>query len=307
MRLSGKGCLTLVVCLAAAGCDTGGRMPDAQTQLSALSSELSVRFEVGADKPATVSVLGFRAAAVGFDDRDVLGLVDPLGAAAPDQGCIVRDVDLATRAMVARGGSIDLEELSGIGVGLGRPAETNVIRPFPRVYPDVAGVVAGVVAEAGPQRIAAVPEHISLFGAESELPLAEVAVPALPRLLAINGAAPVPAARVDVSGGLTLTLGNAAGALVELRPFGATVAVTCSVPANASTEALVAIPPALIAHLDRGNASLTGLPAGRTGLPAGRAVSIEVARRLRPREPLLSRGTRVLVEVRSTLAVELRP
>jgi hypothetical protein len=292
MRLSRKGGLTLLVCLAAAACDGGGRAPDAQTQAFATSSELSVRFEVGADKPATVSVLGFRAAALGFDDRDVLGLVDPLGAAAPDQGCIVRDADLETRALVARGGSIDLEELSGVGVGLGRAVETTIVRPFPRVYPDVAGVVTGVVSEAGPQRITVVPEYISLFGADSDLPIAELAVPALPRLLTINGAAPVPAARVDVSGGLTLTLSNAAGALVELRPFGATVAVSCSVPANASAEALIAVPPALLAHLDRGG---------------GSAVSLEVVRRLRPREQLLARGTRVLVEVRSTLPVELRP
>ena len=50
---------------------------------------------------------------------DVLGLVDPLAAAAPDQGCAIRDADLATRALAARGGSVDLEELSGVAVGLG--------------------------------------------------------------------------------------------------------------------------------------------------------------------------------------------
>ena len=70
-------------------------MPDAQTQPAAYSAELSVRFEVSADRPATVSVLGFRAAAAG-PETDVLGLVDPLAAAAPDQGCVLRDVDLAT-------------------------------------------------------------------------------------------------------------------------------------------------------------------------------------------------------------------
>ena len=127
-------CLTPAVCLAL-GCDGGGRMPDAQTQPAAYSAELSVRFEVSPDRPATVSVLGFRAAAAG-PETDVLGLVDPLAAAAPDQGCVLRDVDLANRALATRGSSVDLEELGGVGVGLGAPARrSTVIRTFPRVYP----------------------------------------------------------------------------------------------------------------------------------------------------------------------------
>ena len=100
-------CLTPAVCLAI-GCDGGGRMPDAQTQPAAYSAELSVRFEVSPDRPATVSVLGFRAASAG-PETDVLGLVDPLAAAAPDQGCVLRDVDLSNRALATRGSSVDLE------------------------------------------------------------------------------------------------------------------------------------------------------------------------------------------------------
>ena len=75
-----------------------------------------------------------------------------------------------------------------MGVGLGSSGTPQtVIRTFPRVYPDVAGVVGGVVGEASPQPITALPEHVSLFVADSELPVGELAVPALPRLLAING------------------------------------------------------------------------------------------------------------------------
>ena len=48
MRLSGIRFRALVVCLAALGCDTGGRVPDAQTQHAAYSAELLVRFEVDA-------------------------------------------------------------------------------------------------------------------------------------------------------------------------------------------------------------------------------------------------------------------
>jgi hypothetical protein len=306
MTPSGNRLRALVVCLAQVasvagvasfGCDGGGRVPDAQTQPAAVSAELSVRFEVSPDRSATVSVLGFRAAAAG-PEADVLGLVDPLAAAAPDQGCVLRDVDLANRALLTRGSSVDLEELGGVGVGLGTSGTPQtVIRTFPRVYPDVAGVVGGVVGESTPQAVAALPEHVSLFSADSELPIGELAVPALPKLQAINGSAPAPGLRIDATGGLTLSLASAGGALVELRPFGATVVVSCSVPSNASTDALVTVPRALLAHLRPGDAN-----------PAhGVAVSLEIARRARAREPLGSSGARVSVEVRSTLAVELRP
>jgi len=307
MTLSGKRFRALVVCLAPAlcgvmatsGCDGGAHMPDAQTQPAAYSSELSVRFEVSPDRPATVSVLGFRAAAAG-PEADVLGLVDPLAAAAPDQGCILRDVDLANRALVTRGSSVDLEELGGVGVGLGAAGSPlTVVRTFPRVYPDVAGVVGGVVGEAASQPIASLPDHISLLSADSELPVGEVAVPALPKLLAINGSPPAAGQRVDISGGLTMSLGAAGGALVELRPFGATVVVSCTVPANASTESFVTVPRALLAHLRPVDSS--------ANVASAVPVSIEVARRVRAREPMATSGARVSVEVRSTLAVELRP
>jgi len=305
MLLSGNRFRALVVCLTPAlcvaiACDGGGRMPDAQTQPAAYSAELSVRFEVSPDRSATVSVLGFRAAAAG-PETDVLGLVDPLAAAAPDQGCVLRDVDLANRALLMRGSSVDLEELGGVGVGLGAAgAPLTVIRTFPRVYPDVAGVVGGVVGEAAPQPVAGLPEYVSLFSADAELAVAEIAVPALPKLLAINGSAPAAGLRVDTSGGLTLSLGAAGGSLIELRPFGATVVVSCAVPTNASTESLVTVPRALLAHLRARDANGA---IGSTSTP----VSVELARRVRAREPLVTSGARVSVEVRSTLALELRP
>jgi len=258
------------------------------------SAELSIRFDVADGRPPAVSVLGFRASADGPTAPDVLGLVDPLWTAAPDQGCALHDVDRAASAMGARGETVDLEELSGVGVGFG-PGEP-LVRPFPRLFPDVAGVVGGVVAESAPQPLAALPERLSVYGAESELPVAEVSVPPLPRLLAANGKAPVAGMQIDVADGLTLSLANAAGALIELRPFGATVAVSCAVPPNASTEALVNIPRALLVHLPRARSRGQGVQ-----------VSIEVARRLRAREPLAPSGARVSVEVRSAMAAELRP
>ena len=278
----------------ATACDPGTRPPDAQATVTYSSAELSVRFDVAEGKPPAVSVLGFRAETAGPDAPDVLGLVDPLSAAAPDQGCVLHDGDQATSALGARGGSIDLEELSGVGVGFG-PGEP-LVRPFPRVFPDMAGVVGGVVAEAAPQPLDLMPERVSLYGADAELPVAELAVPALPRLQAANGAAPTAGMRIDASEGLSLSLSGAGGALVELRPFGSTVAVSCAVPANASTESVVTIPRALLVHLPRARAGTWGVP-----------VSIEVARRVRARAPLSPGGARVSIEVRSALASELRP
>jgi hypothetical protein len=292
-------CLTLAVCgaLPAFGCDGGGHVPDANTQPAAYSAELSVRFEVSPDRPSTVSVLSFRAAAAG-PEADVLGLVDPLAAAAPDQGCVLRDVDLANRALATRGGSVDLEELGGVGVGLGGAGSPlTIVRAFPRVYPDVAGVVGGVVGEATPQPITTLPEHISVVSADSELPLGELPVPALPKLLAINGSAPSAGQRVDTNGGLTLSLGAAGGSLIELRPYGATVVVSCAVPTNASTESVITVPRTMLAHLRPADANAA----------TGVAVSVEVARRVQARQPLVAANARVSVEVRSTLAVELRP
>jgi hypothetical protein len=275
------------------GCEGETRAPEAAARVTVPSAELSIRFDVAEGRAPSVSVLGFRASAAGPNAPDVLGLVDPLWAAAPDQGCVLHDVDQAASALGARGESVDLEELSGVGVGFG-PGEP-LVRPFPRVFPDVAGVVGGVVAESSPQALGAMPEHLNVYGAESELPVAELAVPSLPRLVAANGAAPSAGMRIDVNEGLTLSLANAAGALVELRPFGATVAVSCAVPSNA-TEAQVSVPRALLVHLPRARAGGRGV-----------SVSIEIARRVRAREPLTASGARVSVEVRSAIAAELRP
>jgi hypothetical protein len=312
----------LVACAAVAACDGGARAPDAQAQASTTSAELSVRFEVSANKPATVSVLGFRAVAAGpagAEGLDVLGLVDPLAATAPSEGCVLRDVDLAASALGAGGGSVDLQELGGVGVGLGggeAPGAT-LVRTFPRVYPDVGGIVGGVVGEAGPQPLSSLPDHVSLYSPDSELAIGELPVPQLPRLLAVNGSAPAPGARVDVAGGLNLSLASPAGAVVELRPFGATVAVICAVPQNASTEALVTVPPALLSHLLSAGPSEGPAPPAKSATELSSAaltrsagavgMSIEVARRTRLRLPLATSVTRVSVETRSALAVELRP
>jgi hypothetical protein len=299
--------------LVVAACGDSPRAVDAQAVPTAESAEISIRFDVSGGKPTTVQVLAFHATAsttmpgvsAPIDwHPDVLGIVDPLGATAPEQGCALRDIDLAATTLTLHGGSIELREMGGISVGVaGLPGAETLVRPFPRLFPDVATVVGGVVADTGPQLLSAVPEHITLFTAESELPTADLAVPSAPRLVAVGGVAvsatdsttPVHA---DAQNGLSVTVAGGAGGRLELRPFGATIAVACAIPANAPPEAVVTIPRAFLAPLARAMGGAVGSP-----FPA----SLEIARRTHLRQSLGSAETRISVEVRAAATVELRP
>jgi hypothetical protein len=299
----------LPLALSLATCGGPPRAIDAQAAPSAESAEVSIRFDVTPGKQATVQVLAFRATttanlaggAAGPIDwhPDVLGIVDPLAAAAPEQGCALRDIDLAATALMLRGGSIELKEMTGIGVGVGGlPGAETLLRPFPRLYPDVATVVGGVVAETGPQPLSSLPEHVTLFTSESELPITDLAVPASPRLIALNGAAIDPGLRVDAQDGLAVTVSGGAGGRLELRPFGATIAAACAIPSTAPAETVISIPRAFIAQLARSVGAQSGVPL---------AVSLEVARRSHLRQSLGGASARISVEVRSAATVELRP
>jgi hypothetical protein len=320
--------LTLGGVLALGACGEAPRTIDAQAAPSARSAEVSIRFDVSPGRPSTVQVLAFRAtttaAAGGVGgpvdwQPDVLGLVDPLAATSPEQGCALRDIDLATTALMSRGGSIELQELTGIGVGMGVGAGASasasgserieapetLLRPFPQLYPDVATVVGGVVAETGPQAVGALPEHVTLFTAESELPVATVAVPAAPRFVALNGAPvegqpalPAQPLLIDAKDGVSVTVAGGAGGRLELRPFGATIAAACAIPASAPAEAVVTLPRAFVAQLARAMGGPSGAPF---------AASIELARRASLRPSASTAGARVSVEVRSAATVELRP
>jgi hypothetical protein len=262
---------------------------------------------VSAGKPATVEVMAFRATTLtelapsgpSAWRPDVLGIVDPLAADAPDQGCALRDIDLAATTLKLRGGSIELREMTGIGVGVaGLPGAETVVRAFPRLYPDVANVVGGVVAEATPQSLTTLPEHAALFTAESELPAADMTVPTPPHLVGLNGSAPEAGARVDAQNGVAVTVAAGAGGRIELRPYGATIAAACAIPANAAAETVVTIPRSFIAQIARVMGVAPGAPF---------AASLEVARRTHLLQSLGGVETRVSVEVRSATSVELRP
>lgn len=289
-------------------CGGPPRSVDAQAAPTAESAEVSIRFDVSAGKPPTVEVMAFRATTTSTLSgptgpiawkADVLGIVDPLAATAPEQGCALRDIDLAANTLMLRGGSIELREMTGIGVGIaGLPGAETVVRAFPRLYPDVATVVGGVVAEALPQSLAALPERVALFTAESELPAADLPVPTAPRVVGLNGSAPEPGARVDAQNGVAVTISGGAGGRLELRPYGATIAAACAIPPNAAPETVVTIPRTFLAQIARVMGVAPGAPF---------AASLEVARRTHLLQSLSGTDARISVEVRSGSTVELRP
>jgi hypothetical protein len=294
----------LLAAALAVGCDGGARPPDASALPSALTAEVSVRFDVSPQRPATISVLAFRAAIAGIDRADVLGVVDPLAALEPERDCALRDVDAAANALLTRGGSIELQELTGIGVGVA--GGNTLMRPFPRLYPDVAAVVGGVVSEAGPMPLSPLPERLHLLTAASELPIDELIVPPAGRIVSVNGVASVPGTRfetpTETAHGLTITVAGGPGTTVEIRPFGATVAVACALGPAALPETTITVPRALLAHLFRGK-----LPATAAGGAVTVPASLDAVRRTRVRSALVGVPTRLSVEVRSSTTVELRP
>jgi hypothetical protein len=306
-------------------CDGVQRVRDASAPPSMQTSEISIRFDVSPQKAPVVSVLAFHATVAGVLQRDVLGIVDPLAAAAPDRDCELRDLDLSASMLVAQGGSIELQELGGIGLQLGAsdpatalpspgalatgatapagPSSTAgmILRPFPRLFPDVATVVGGVVAEAGPLQLGGLPDRIGLLTPASELPLEELAVPAAPHITSVNGTALTAGARVDGHEGLTISVAGEAGAIVELRPFGATVAISCAVPPAAGGESTLTVPRALVARLT-GAANPSATTSAKV-LPA----SLDALSRARVRVAPFAATNHLSIEVRASTAVELTP
>src|SRR4051794_36718693 len=98
--------LKLAAALALGACGAPPRAVDAQAAAATESAEISIRFDVSGGKPTSAQVLAFRATTtLGGNGGpewhpDVLGIVDPLAAAAPDQGCALRDIDLAATTLM---------------------------------------------------------------------------------------------------------------------------------------------------------------------------------------------------------------
>ena len=143
-----------------AGCENGPHTRDGAVPVTQRIAEVSVRLDVPSAGAPALSVLAFRADVTDRSTTDVLGVVDPLVAPAPDGACELRDVAGQARSLRAQGGAVNLEELSGVSVTAGPNGPG--LRPAPRVYPPFAEVVGGVIAEAGPVDIAEVPHTLAL-------------------------------------------------------------------------------------------------------------------------------------------------
>jgi hypothetical protein len=210
----------------------------------------------GALSSLSVSVLAFRATSTGLSASEVLSAVDPLVALPPEGRCEMRDVAGAARAVRAQGGAIELEELADVQVSLGGASpggassgsaspggaspgslSATVLRPAPRVYPQLAAVVGGVIGEAGPIEVASLPERISLAFVDAAASATattqtHLPVPALPRVLDQDGNPLASGGRIDITGDLPLAVTGPARSFLEIRPFGAPIAIACAVAAT---------------------------------------------------------------------------
>jgi hypothetical protein len=290
MRLFLTHSIAVVALATAAACDTTPRGRDAAAGGQRIA-EAAVRFEVVGDGAPSVSMLAYRATASGVSTDDVLSIVDPLTAPAPEGFCTVRDVAGGARALGASGGKVELEALSGLHLDMGMAAGIMAVTPSPRVYPDLASVVGGVVAEAGPVTLEAAPLALAL--ADGMGNRAALALLAQPHLTGPDGEALPANSILSVTGDLILGVSLPADppslhpAFLELRPFGATWALACPVGAHDR----VVIPAAEVTRL------------------ANLHVPVSIEAVARETHPLNVGGTsvRLTLEVRSSSVVELRP
>lgn len=320
-RVGGLWGLTVGALLGAVACDGAVASVDASMPVSAHTSAVSVRIDVAPAQPASMSVLAFRAAFSGVAAADVLGMVDSLAADAPLRDCELRDVHQAAAALVARGDVIELEELAGIGISVGATSAAE-IRPSPRLFPDLAATIGGVVSEAGPLRLPTVPALVRVRGAaigpalaaartsggagDATEDSATIAVPVTGWVKSLNGTTPRDGILISLGSDLNLNLAqpDAGDTSIELRPFGRTVALSCTVPQGS----------ALTPTADGGGQisfviprqALVALVATSGAAPgASVAAALDLVRRTNRILPVSA--TRVSLEVRTSTFVELRP
>jgi hypothetical protein len=258
------------------GCDASQRGRDASTRQSQRAAEVSVRIDAPAGGVPSVSVLSFRAAVTGASPFDVLGVVDPLVAAAPEARCELREVAAATRALRAAGGAVELEALANVQVELA-PSGT-VLRPTPRVYPPLAAVVGGVIGEAMEDVTTTLPSQLTVSLGDDSREL--ISVPPLPRLLDRT--------ERDANGDLLLTVQGPPRTFLEVRPFGGTMSLACPVEGERVT-----VPHDLLERL--------AAASGRV------PISFEAVFRESRLVTAAAGATRVTVEARSSAVIDFRP
>jgi hypothetical protein len=184
---------------------------------------------------------------------------------------------------------VNLEELGGVSVTSGPNGAE--LRPAPRVYPPFAEVVGGVIAEAGPVDIAEVPQVLSLDlpGPADRPAKVFLAVPGTPHVLDRNQVPLTTGVHLATSGDLVLQVTGPERTFLEIRPYGAPVAVACA----AGAGGMVVVPHDLLARM----------AAAAGGVP----VSLEAVWRESRMVAAAVPPTRVSVEVRSSTVVDLRP
>ena len=130
-------------------------------------------------------------------------------------------------------------------------------------------------------------------------------MPAAPHITSVNGAPLTAGARVDGHDGLLIGVSGEAGTIVELRPFGATVAISCALPSPAAGESTLTVPRALLARLTGSAAN----PSATIPAPSAKALpaSLDALSRARVRVAPFAATNHLSIEVRASTAVELTP
>jgi len=240
---SGKATLAAVFCLFYAGCDGAERPVDASSPLTEETVSVAVRIDGRAGATPSASFLAFKGQTGAMTGSEVLASVDPLFASPPTAGCVVRALDANSAALTARSARVELAALTQLTLAIDEGAP---IRPVPTVYPDLAGVASGIVAEAGPVVLQAEPRSLALRF-DSEQAATPVSLPSLPTLTGADGAPLQEGSRLDVSKDHLLQIAGASGAFVEIRPFGTTEWLACT----ATADGKVLLPAAALARLAR--------------------------------------------------------
>ena len=306
--------------LVGAACDSTPRGRDASAGSQKIA-EVAVRFEVAGDAAPSVSMLAYQAAISGSGTDDILSVVDPLTAPAPEGYCSRRDVAGPARALGAAGGKVELEALAGWRLDLG---DGRALDASPRVFPDIASVVGGVVAELGPIGLRSASRGLGLAGDEG-LP-SDSAVPTWtwPAGLALIDAGggrvglnpPRPIPLIGPQGTLlpansTISISLAATATGDLV-FGLVGAGEATGPAALRRAAAVRRHlGAVVPGRDRAaSRDYVVVPAAELGRLAGRGFRSR-SKRSRARAVDSSRDggapVRLTLEVRASSVVELRP
>jgi len=239
----GKTTFAAVFCLLFTACDGAERPADASSPATAESVSVAVRIDGRAGATPSASFLAFRGATATMTEAEILASVDPLFAAPPTAGCVVRALDANSATLLARSASVELSALTQLTLTIDGGAP---IRPVPSVYPDLAGIASGIVAEAGPFILQNAPKTLAMrFDTDSSATSTEL--PALPTATGADGETLTEGSRLDVSKDHLLQIVGPSGAFVEIRPFGTTEWLACT----ANADGKVLLPGAALQRLAR--------------------------------------------------------